>query len=96
VSGTELTFSRGRKKETVRIIAIDATTDPKCIDLSERTKDNSERTLEASSRSTETHFNSHSPSQGRQDRPTSFDKADRRADTRVDLQAGQGVSRSAV
>ena len=44
--GAEVTLSYGEKKETIRVTAIDATTDPKCIDLTERRRDNSERTLE--------------------------------------------------
>src|SRR6266545_2295232 len=44
--GAELTMSLGDKKETIRVTAIDATTDPKCIDLTETRRDKSERTLE--------------------------------------------------
>jgi uncharacterized protein (TIGR03067 family) len=46
VSGSELTFSRGDKKETIRVTAIDTTTDPKCIDLTEVRADKTERILE--------------------------------------------------
>src|SRR4051812_49240041 len=35
VKGTEMTFTAGTKKETVEITALDPSTDPKCIDLTE-------------------------------------------------------------
>lgn len=44
--GTEVTMTFGEKKETIRVTAIDATTDPKCIDLTETRRDKTERTLE--------------------------------------------------
>lgn len=44
--GAEATMSFGDKKESVRVSAIDATTDPKCIDLIETRRDKTERTLE--------------------------------------------------
>lgn len=44
--GAELTMSFGDKKETLRVTAIDATTDPKCIDFAEQRRDKTERTLE--------------------------------------------------
>ena len=43
---TEVTMSFKDKKETIHITAIDATTDPKCIDFVELLRDKSERTLE--------------------------------------------------
>ena len=44
--GTEVTMSFKDQKETIRITAIDPTTDPKCIDFVEQLRDKSERTLE--------------------------------------------------
>lgn len=44
--GTELTMSNGDKMETIRVTAIDGSTDPKCIDFTETRKDKTERTLE--------------------------------------------------
>jgi uncharacterized protein (TIGR03067 family) len=45
-SGVEMTLSAGVKKEAIRVTAIDATTDPKCIDLAEPRADKTERILE--------------------------------------------------
>jgi uncharacterized protein (TIGR03067 family) len=44
--GAELTMVSGDKMETIRVTAIDATTDPKCIDLTETRRDKTERTVE--------------------------------------------------
>ena len=42
----DITMRYGDKKETIRVSAIDSTTDPKCIDLTETRKDGTERILE--------------------------------------------------
>ena len=42
----EMTMASGDKKETIAITAVDGTTDPKCIDLTETRRDKTERTLE--------------------------------------------------
>ena len=44
--GAELTFASGTKKESTKITALDPTTDPKCIDLTEKRRDGTERTIE--------------------------------------------------
>ncbi len=44
--GADITMLFGDKKESLRVTAIDSTTDPKCIDLIETRKDGTERTLE--------------------------------------------------
>lgn len=46
LKGDELTFEFEGKKETLRVSAVDAGTDPKCIDLLEKLRDNKERTIE--------------------------------------------------
>ena len=46
IKGAELTFSRGEKKETLRVSAIGTTTDPQCIDFVGVRRDKTERTLE--------------------------------------------------
>lgn len=45
-NGAEVTFSYGDKSETLRVLDIDPTTDPKCIDLEERRKGRDPRVLE--------------------------------------------------
>jgi uncharacterized protein (TIGR03067 family) len=45
--GNEMVAENGTRKDTVKITAIDASTDPKCIDLLGKRKDNTERTVEA-------------------------------------------------
>ena len=44
--GAEMTMSFGDKSETLRVTAIDPTTNPKCIDFTEQRRDKTERTLE--------------------------------------------------
>ena len=44
--GNELTMEYGERKEAIRITAIDPSTDPKCIDLAEKRRDDPERTIE--------------------------------------------------
>jgi uncharacterized protein (TIGR03067 family) len=44
--GDQMTLSAGSKKDVLRVVAMDATTDPKCIDFVERKKDGTERTYE--------------------------------------------------
>ena len=75
ISGTELTFSRGDKKETIRVTAIDTTTDPKCIDLVEIRADKTERTLEGVFKlDGDTLLLAFAVPKGAKNRPTSFDK----------------------
>lgn len=44
--GGDVTFEFREKKETIRITAIDPSTDPKCIDLLEKREGRPDRTLE--------------------------------------------------
>jgi len=44
--GADVTLEFGEKKETVRVAAIDPSTDPKCIDLVEKREGRPDRTLE--------------------------------------------------
>jgi len=75
ISGAELTFSRGDKKESLRVTVIDLTTDPKCIDLAEQLRDKTERTLEGIFKiDGDTLFLAFTIPKDAKSRPTSFDK----------------------
>jgi uncharacterized protein (TIGR03067 family) len=73
--GAEMTMSFGEKKETIRVAAIDSTTDPKCIDFIEVRKDKTERTLEGVYKldGDTLKIALSIPKEGK-NRPTSFDK----------------------
>ena len=75
-SGAEMTLSANTgKKESVRVTAIDTTTDPKCIDLVEVRADKSERTLEGVYKiDGDTLYLAFAIPKDGKIRPTSFDK----------------------
>jgi uncharacterized protein (TIGR03067 family) len=73
--GTELKLTSGEKSETIHITAIDPTTDPKCIDLSEKRDGRPERILEGVYKiDGETLQIAFSVLKDGKNRPTSFEK----------------------
>jgi uncharacterized protein (TIGR03067 family) len=75
IKGAELTFTKGDKKETLRVSAVDSTTDPKCIDLLEQRPGKPDRTLEGIYKiDGDTFVLAFSIPSDAKNRPTSFDK----------------------
>ncbi len=88
----ELTFSGNNKKETMRVTALDATTDPKCIDLTELKDGKPGRTIEGVFKiDGDTFTLAFIVTKGEKQRPVGFDKPKDARDG-VDVQADQGVA----
>jgi uncharacterized protein (TIGR03067 family) len=78
--GADITISSGNKTEKLRVATLDTTTDPRCVDLTEKREGRPDRTLEGVYKlDGDTLQIAHALPNVGKNRPTGFDKSTERA-----------------